>query len=159
QLMVPTIDIAMRHRRDLGLAEFGQDVGRDLLLIDALRRGALARHIVRLEALGEPRDRGCRPDLFALAHRVAAAVDHALEALGFPARLRRIPRAESPNGVAALLAVALAAVGEREGLRPGRCNADAKSLHGTVEHDAVVPLGLKALDFEVGEAHGAGSPS
>src|SRR6516225_323891 len=73
-------------------------------------------------------------------------------------RLRRSPGAECPDAVAALLAVALAAIGEDEGARAGRRDPDAESLHGIVEGGAVVALGRgQALDLDVGEAHGGGA--
>src|SRR5262245_11417646 len=145
----------MGHCSNLGLAEHRQDVGRDLLAIDPLRRRALAWQVVFEETLDEIRDRRCRPNILALAHRIAASIDLALETTGFLARLRRVPGTECPDGEAALFTIALTAIHQNESTRAGRSDADGKAFHSVIKDDTVAARGHgETFDLDVSEAHG-----
>src|SRR5262249_32591705 len=132
----------MGNSGDFHLPQGGDDVGSDLLLVDPLRRGSFARHIFGNETLGEIRDGGGRAGVLSLARGISAAIDLAFEPPGFLTGLRRVPGAEGPDRIAALLSVTLASIGEREGLRPGRCDADAEAFYGIIEDEAVMVPGL-----------------
>jgi hypothetical protein len=64
----------------------------------ALRRGALARQVFGLEAGTEIGDSRRGAALLDVANRVAAAVNQALQPLGFVTRCRRAPIREAADG-------------------------------------------------------------
>ena len=68
----------------------------DLLPVDALRGGALARDVVLEEAGAEVGDGRRGAAVLVGADRICAAVDLALQALGFLARGRRAPVGIAP---------------------------------------------------------------
>lgn len=128
EAMVEAINVGVRYRRNLRLAEGGQDVGSDLLPIDSLRAGPLAREIVPLEPRSEVGN-GCRCSVFLLlADWVGAAINGSLEARGFLACRRGAPIGERADGELTLTTVALAPIVEDEGGAPAAVTRAPKPL-------------------------------
>src|SRR5262249_52037631 len=126
---------------NLHLAEGGQDVGLDLLPIDPLGRWPLARKIVPLESRTEVGNDCRRAVLFLLTDRISAAVDGALESLGFLACCSHTPIGKRANRELPLPPVGLAPIIQNEGARACGGDATAEALDRGVKGDLVAMLG------------------
>ena len=114
---------------------------RDLLPIDPLRRGPLARNVILLEACAEVGHGGRCSVRLLLTDRVGTAVDLALEPLGLLASGRHAPVGMRADGELASPSVGFAPVLENETAGTGSGDADAKTLQRVVKRHLVAVLG------------------
>jgi len=150
---MPGIDIGHRHRRHLHAPEGGPDVGGDLLAIGNLCARPLAWDVIPLEPVAEISNSGGRPRFSVFANWIGAAIDWALQALGFLARCRSAPIWKLTDGDPTLQAVTAAPIVQNETARSRCGHAQTKAAHPVVVIDLVAGIRSRhAFDRPIGQS-------
>src|SRR5262249_15535634 len=137
ELVMKGVHVGVGDSGNLRSAKGRQDVGCDLLPVDALCRWPLAWNVILLEAGGEVRNGRRGAALLLFTDRIAAAVDLALEPLGLFACCCCVPVGKRADGEPPFATVHLAVVVQDEGSTASGCDPTAEALYCVVVGDLV----------------------